>query len=96
MRDRGAELVDILAKQFGHTKLGDDLKVFDFIQLSITQSAANYEKECTSLFNYFRIKQKPHQAIEVAIWCLKVLGKVSKDKRKAWSKKIHDLLKVDD
>ncbi len=43
MHDRGAELVDILSKQFGHTKLGDDLKVFDFIQLSITQSAANYE-----------------------------------------------------
>jgi hypothetical protein len=46
----------VLAKQFSHTKLSDDLRIFEFIQLSITQSAENYEKECTSLLNYFRVK----------------------------------------
>lgn len=70
--------------------------MFDLIQLALTQNAQNYEKECTDLINYFKIIRKPHKAIQIAISCLRVLGRLTKAKREFWQKKVHEMLKADD
>ena len=70
--------------------------MFDLIQLALTQNAQNYEKECTDLINYFKIIGKPHKAIQVAISCLRDMGRIIKAKREFWQKKVHEMLKADD
>lgn len=50
----------------GCTKLVDELKIFDFVQLAKTEEIASYENSAQTLANYFKLKNKPHKEAFIA------------------------------
>ena len=50
----------------GCTKLVDELKIFDFVQLAKAEEIASYENSAQTLTNYFKLKNKPHKEAFIA------------------------------